>query len=146
MNYLAIGGIGPGIPIRATVSDFGPLLLGKVLQANETQEQSLSLVFRYDDEKGLPLLDLSDLRALLTFLGSEDGKAELTGIGGVASSTIGVFLRQLVQLEDGGGTRVLRAAAAPDRRPVADDPGRPRNHLLPRAAGCAGQPTSSRPR
>jgi DNA helicase HerA-like ATPase len=104
VEYLAIGGIGPGIPVRATVSDFGPLLLGKVLQANETQEQSLSLVFRYADQKGLPLLDLSDLRALLTFLGSDDGKAELTGIGGVASSTIGVLLRQLVQLEDGGGT------------------------------------------
>jgi len=104
VEYLAIGGIGPGIPLRATVSDFGPLLLGKVLQANETQEQSLSLLFRYADEKGLPLLDLSDLRALLTFLASEDGKAELTGIGGVASSTIGVLLRQLVQLEDGGGT------------------------------------------
>ena len=104
VEYLAIGGIGPGIPVRATVSDFGPLLLGKVLQANETQEQSLSLLFRYADQKGLPLLDLSDLRALLTFLASEDGKAELTGIGGVANSTIGVLLRQLVQLEDGGGT------------------------------------------
>ena len=74
-----------------------------MLQANETQEQSLSLLFRYSDQKGLPLLDLSDLRSLLTFLASEDGKAELTGIGGVASSTIGVLLRQLVQLEDGGG-------------------------------------------
>ena len=104
VEYLAVGGIGPGVPVRATVSDFGPLLLGKVLQANETQEQSLSLLFRYADQKGLPLLDLSDLRALLTFLASEQGKAELTGIGGVASSTIGVLLRQLVQLEDGGGT------------------------------------------
>ena len=103
-EYLSIGGVGPGIPVRATVSDFGPLLLGKVLQANDTQEQSLSLLFRYADEKGLPLLDLSDLRALLTFLGSEQGKAELTGLGGVASSTIGVLLRKLVQLEDGGGT------------------------------------------
>ncbi len=104
VEYLALGGIGPGVPVRATVSDFGPLLLGKVLHANETQEQSLSLLFRYADQKGLPLLDLSDLRSLLTFLDSEDGKAELTGIGGVASSTIGVLLRQLVQLEDGGGT------------------------------------------
>jgi DNA helicase HerA-like ATPase len=103
-EYLSLGGIGPGVPIRATVSDFGPQLLAKVLESNDTQEQSLSLVFRYADQKGLPLLDLSDLRALLTFLGSEDGKAELTGIGGVASSTIGVLLRQLVQLEDGGGT------------------------------------------
>lgn len=106
-EFMSIGGIGPGIPVRATVSDFGPLLLGKVLQANETQEQSLSLLFRYADQKGLPLLDLSDLRALLTFLASEDGKAELTGIGGVASSTIGVLLRQLVQLEDGGGNELF---------------------------------------
>ena len=104
VEYLTLGGIGAGVPVRATVSDFGPLLLGKILQANETQEQSLSLVFRYADQKGLPLLDLSDLRALLTFLDSEDGKAELTGIGGVSSATIGVLLRQLVQLEDGGGT------------------------------------------
>jgi DNA helicase HerA-like ATPase len=103
-EYLSLGGIGPGIPIRATVSDFGPQLLAKVLESNETQEQSLELVFRYADQKGLPLLDLSDLRALLTFLGSDEGKAELTGIGGLASQTVGVLLRALVGLEDGGGT------------------------------------------
>ena len=103
-EYLSIGGIGPGVPVRATVSDFGPLLLAKVLEANETQEQSLSLVFRYADERGLPILDLADLRALLTFFDSDDGKAELKGIGGVSSATIGVLLRSLVQLEDGGGT------------------------------------------
>ena len=102
-EYLSLGGIGPGVPIRATVSDFGPQLLGKVLQANDTQEQSLSLVFRYADTKGLPLLDLSDLRALLTFLDSKEGEAELKGIGGIASQTIGVLLRALVALEDGGG-------------------------------------------
>jgi len=103
-EYLSIGGIGPGVPVRATVSDFGPLLLAKVLEANETQEQSLSLVFRYADEKGLPILDLADLRALLTFFDSDEGKKELKGIGGVSSATIGVLLRSLVQLEDGGGT------------------------------------------
>ena len=139
VEYLAIGGIGPGIPVRATVTDFGPLLLGKVLQANETQEQSLSLVFRYADQKGLPLLDLSDLRALLTFLGSEDGKAELTGIGGVASSTIGVAPAPARPARGRRRHRVLRRAAAPDRRPDADDRGRPRDHLVPRAAGSAGQ-------
>jgi DNA helicase HerA-like ATPase len=103
-EYLSIGGIGPGIPVRATVSDFGPLLLAKILEANETQEQSLALVFRYADEKGFPILDLADLRALLTFFDSDEGKAELKGIGGVSSATIGVLLRSLVQLEDGGGT------------------------------------------
>lgn len=104
VEYLSLGGIGPGVPVRATVSDFGPQLLAKVLGANETQEQSLALVFRFADEKGLALLDLADLRALLTFLDSDEGKAELKGIGGVSRQTIGVLLRSLVQLEDGGGT------------------------------------------
>ena len=104
VEYLSLGGIGPGVPVRATVSDFGPRLLAKVLESNETQEQSLELVFHYADQKGLPLLDLSDLRALLTFLESESGKEELEGIGGLASSTVGVLLRALIGLETGGGT------------------------------------------
>jgi DNA helicase HerA-like ATPase len=103
VEYFALGGIGPGIPVRANVLDFGPQLLAKVLGANETQEQSLSLVFHYADQKALPLLDLSDLRALLTFLDSDEGKAELAGIGGLSSATVGVLLRSLVALEDGGG-------------------------------------------
>jgi DNA helicase HerA-like ATPase len=102
-EYLSLGGLGPGIPVRATVSDFGPQLLAKVLDAHETQEQSLALLFRYADQKQLPLLDLADLRSLLTFLASDEGKVELTGIGGVSDATIGVLLRALVGLEDGGG-------------------------------------------
>jgi uncharacterized protein len=104
VEYLSLGGLGPGVPVRATVSDFGPQLLAKVLDANETQEQSLGLVFRYADDKKLPLLDLSDLRALLTYLESDEGKDELTAIGGLSSATVGVLLRGLVGLEDGGGT------------------------------------------
>ena len=103
VEFLSLGGIGSGVPVRATVSDFGPQLLGKVLGANETQEQSLSLVFRFADERGLPLLDLSDLRSLLQYLDSDQGKAELEGLGGVSKATIGVLLRSLAQLEDGGG-------------------------------------------
>src|ERR671916_437918 len=85
VEFFALGGIGPGVPIRATVSDFGPQLLAKVLGANETQESSLTLVFHYADGKGLPLVDLADLRALLTFLDSKAGKQELEGIGGLAA-------------------------------------------------------------
>jgi DNA helicase HerA-like ATPase len=103
VEYLSLGGIGPGVPVRATVSDFGPLLLAKILGSNDTQEQSLALVFHYADAKGLPLLDLSDLRALLTFLDSDEGRDELEGIGGVSPQTIGVILRSLVALEEGGG-------------------------------------------
>jgi uncharacterized protein len=107
VEFLSLGGIGPGVPVRATVSDFGPQLLGKVLGANDVQEQSLGLIFRYADEKQLPILDLADLRALLTFLASDEGKGELAGIGGLASATVGVLLRALVGLEDGGGTELF---------------------------------------
>src|SRR6201982_661156 len=89
VEFFALGGIGPGIPIRATVSDFGPQLLAKVLGANDTQEQTLTLVFHYADAKGLPLLDLSHMRALLSYLASDHGKAELTGIGGLSPATGG---------------------------------------------------------
>jgi DNA helicase HerA-like ATPase len=101
-TFLSLGGIGSGVPVRATVSSFGPQLLAKVLGANPTQTSSLSLVFRYADEKGLGLLDLSDLRAVLQYLTSDDGKAELTTIGGLASSTAGVLLRSIIELEDQG--------------------------------------------
>ena len=104
VEFLALGGIGAGVPVRAAVSDFGPLLLAKILGANLTQEQSLALVFRYADEQGLALVDLADLRALLTFLDSDAGKGELKGIGGLSSATVGVLLRALIGLEDGGGT------------------------------------------
>jgi DNA helicase HerA-like ATPase len=103
VTFLSLGGIGPGVPVRATVSAFGPQLLGKVLDANETQSSSLSLVFRYADDNGLALLDLVDLRAVLTFLNSDEGKAELKQIGGLSSATAGVLLRKIVELEDQGG-------------------------------------------
>ena len=104
VEFLSLGGLGPGVPIRATVSDFGPQLLAKVLGANETQESSLALVFHYADSHGLPLLDLADLRALLMYLDSDAGKPELEGIGGLSPATVGVLLRSLLTLETGGGT------------------------------------------
>ena len=103
VTFLALGGIGPGVPVRATVSSFGPQLLAKVLGANETQASSLSLVFHYADRAGLGLLDLSDLRAVLQYLTSDDGKKELAGIGGISPATAGVLLRSVTQLADEGG-------------------------------------------
>jgi DNA helicase HerA-like ATPase len=88
-------GEGGGIPLRATVSGFGPLLLAKVLGLNQTQESSLRLVFHYADENGLALVDLDDLRAVLAFLTSDAGKPELKGIGGISTATAGVILREL---------------------------------------------------
>jgi DNA helicase HerA-like ATPase len=107
VEFLSLGGVGPGVPMRVTVSEFGPQLLGKVLEANDTQEQSLSLVFRFADEEGLALLDLADLRALLSYFDSDEGKEDLRGLGGVSSQTIGVLLRKLAQLEDGGGNELF---------------------------------------
>jgi DNA helicase HerA-like ATPase len=101
-EFFCLGGIGHGIPIRATVAGFGPLLLSKVLGLNTTQESSLGLVFHYADEAGLPLLDLTDLRAVLSFLISDEGKGELTGLGGLSSATVGVILRELITFADQG--------------------------------------------
>src|SRR3712207_1892326 len=98
VEFLSLGGIGPGVPVRASVSDFGPQLLAKVLGANETQESSLALVFHYADANALPLVDLEDLRALLMFLTSDAGKPELEGIGGLSGQTVDVILRSLLQL------------------------------------------------
>ncbi len=101
-EFFSLGGVGRGVPVRATVAGFGPLLLSKVLGLNATQESSLGLVFHYADQAGLPLLDLSDLRAVLTFLTSEEGKAELAGLGGLSAATVGVILRELVAFADQG--------------------------------------------
>ncbi|MFB7290760.1 helicase HerA-like domain-containing protein [Actinacidiphila glaucinigra] len=101
-EFYALGGMGRGIPLRATVTSFGPVLLSKVLGLNTTQEQSLGLIFHYADTKGLELLDLKDLRAVVTFLTSDEGKPELKGIGGVPPATAGVILRSLTAFEAQG--------------------------------------------
>jgi len=91
-----------GVQLRATVSSFGPLLLAKVLTLNDTQTSVLTLVFKYCDDQQLPLLDFADLRAVLQFLSSDDGKAALEEYGGMASSTVSVLLRKMVELEAQG--------------------------------------------
>ena len=103
VEFYAIGGIGSGVPLRVTMSAFGPTLLSKVLGLNDTQESSLGLVFHYADRAGLPLLDLADLRAVVAHLISDAGKAELKELGGLSSATAGVILRELIGLEDQGG-------------------------------------------
>ncbi|MFF3875633.1 helicase HerA-like domain-containing protein [Streptomyces sp. NPDC001978] len=101
-EFYALGGMGHGIPVRATVTSFGPVLLSKVLQLNQTQEQSLGLIFHYADTKGLELIDLKDLRAVVAFLTSDEGKAELKNIGGLSTATAGVILRSLTAFEAQG--------------------------------------------
>ncbi len=102
VEYYALGGNGTGIPVRVTVSAFGPLLLSKVLGLNETQESSLGLVFHWADTQGLPLLDLADLRAVIGYLTSDEGRPQLKELGGLSSATAGVILRELVSFQSQG--------------------------------------------
>src|SRR5690606_30991463 len=77
VEFYTLGGLGTGVPIRTTVTDFGALLLSKVLGLNNTQESSLGLIFHWADTQGLALLDLKDLQSTIAFLVSDEGKDEL---------------------------------------------------------------------
>ncbi|MEZ0336118.1 MAG: helicase HerA-like domain-containing protein [Gemmatimonadales bacterium] len=94
-----------GVQLRATVSSFGPLLLGKVLSLNDTQVSVLTMVFKYADDQQLPLLDLADLRAVLQWLSSDEGKPALAQYGGMSSATVGVLLRKMIELESQGAEK-----------------------------------------
>ncbi|MBX7120123.1 MAG: DUF853 domain-containing protein [Gemmatimonadaceae bacterium] len=93
-----------GHPVRATISDMGPLLLSRLLGLNETQEGVLSIVFRVADDNGLLLLDLKDLRAMVQFVGDNAAQVK-TQYGNVSAASIGAIQRGLLQLEDQGGDR-----------------------------------------
>ena len=101
-EFYALGGQGTGIPLRVTMTAFGPTLLSKVLGLNDTQESSLGLIFHYADQNGLALLDLADLRAVIQYLASDEGKADLKDLGGLSSATAGVLLRELIAFSDQG--------------------------------------------
>jgi hypothetical protein len=101
VEFLSLSGR-QGAQVRATVHSFGPLLLGKVLDLNETQTSVLALVFKYCDDNDLPLLDLKDLATTLKYLASDEGKAILEDYGGMSSATVGVLLRSIVVLEQEG--------------------------------------------
>jgi DNA double-strand break repair helicase HerA and related ATPase len=95
-----------GHPLRATISDLGPLLLSRVLELNDTQQGVLTLVFKLADDNGLLLLDLKDLRALLQY--AADNAASLqTSYGNISAASIGAIQRGLLALEQQGGDRFL---------------------------------------
>ncbi|MCE7915722.1 MAG: DUF853 family protein [Nitrosomonas sp. PRO4] len=93
-----------GHPLRATISDMGPLLLARLLNLNETQEGVLALVFKVADDHGLLLLDLKDLRALVQYVGNNADEFK-TQYGNVSSASIGAIQRSLLQLEEQGGDK-----------------------------------------
>ncbi|NJD37678.1 MAG: DUF853 family protein [Geobacter sp.] len=95
-----------GHPVRATVSDMGPLLLARMLELNDTQTGVLNLVFKVADDNGLLLLDLKDLRAMLQFVG-DNAKTLTTDYGNVSAASVGAIQRGLLALESQGGDRIL---------------------------------------
>ncbi len=93
-----------GHPVRATVSDLGPLLLARMLNLNETQAGVLNIVFRIADAQGLLLLDLKDLRTMLQFVG-DNAKQFTTEFGNISAASVGAIQRGLLQIESQGGDR-----------------------------------------
>ena len=91
-----------GVPVRATISDMGPLLLARLLNLNDTQAGVLQLVFKIADDQGMLLLDLKDLRAMIQYVG-DNAKNFTTEYGNVSSASIGAIQRGLLTLEEQGG-------------------------------------------
>ncbi|MDE2062958.1 MAG: DUF853 family protein, partial [Bradyrhizobium sp.] len=93
-----------GHPVRATVSEMGPLLLSRMMDLNDVQEGVLNIAFRIADEQGLLLLDMKDLRAILSFVAEHAGELT-TQYGNVSKQTVGTIQRQLLVLENQGGDK-----------------------------------------
>ena len=99
-----------GHPIRATISEMGPLLLTRLMDLNDVQEGVLNIAFRIADEQGLTLLDLKDLRAVLTLV-AEHAAELTTQYGNVSKTTVGTIQRQILVLENQGGTKFFSEPA-----------------------------------
>ena len=134
-----------GHPVRATVSEMGPLLLARLLGLNDTQEGVLQVVFAVADDQGLLLLDLKDLRAMLAFV-SDNAKELRARYGNVGAASVGAIQRQLLALERQGGRGLLRRAGDRYRRPdaVRRRTAAATSASSPRPSWCSGR-RSTRP-
>lgn len=95
-----------GIPLRTTISEMGPMLLSRLLNLNDTQEGLLNLVFRVADDKGLLLIDLKDLRAMLKFV-AENAKTFQVEYGNISAASVGAIQRALLALENEGAAKLF---------------------------------------
>ena len=92
-----------GVRLRATVSEFGPVLFSRILDLNDTQTGVVSVIFKYCDDNKMPLLDLKDMKKVLNYI-TDDGKEEITeNYGKISTSTTGIILRKIIELEQQGG-------------------------------------------
>lgn len=104
VEFLTLNPSHQGIPLRATVEDFGALLFGRMLDVNDTQAGVITVLFEYAKSKGLHLVDLNDFKDLLQYVQTDAGKADIEGqFGGVASSSVGTIVRKVIELEAQGG-------------------------------------------
>lgn len=92
-----------GVRLRATVSEFGPVLFSRILDLNDTQSGVVSIIFKYCDDKQMPLLDLKDIKKVINYI-TEEGKLEIEEhYGKISTSTTGIILRKIIELEQQGG-------------------------------------------
>ncbi|CDZ78033.1 Ornithine/acetylornithine aminotransferase [Legionella massiliensis] len=95
-----------GVPLRSTVSDFGAVLFSRMLDINDTQAGVVTIIFEYAKANNLPLIDLADLKALLQFAQTDEGKEKVeANFGGVSAATVGTIMRKLIELEAQGGDK-----------------------------------------
>ncbi|MDO4762790.1 MAG: DUF853 family protein [Flavobacteriaceae bacterium] len=108
VEFLSLSGE-KGVKLRATVTEFGPILLSKILGLNDTQTSIMSIVFKYCDDKGLPLIDLADLKKVLQYVtDNPQGKKELSeNYGSISPASLGAILRSIVALEQQGATQIF---------------------------------------
>jgi DNA helicase HerA-like ATPase len=91
-----------GVRMRATISEFGPVLLSRILDLNDTQEGVLAIIFKYCDDNQLALLDIKDIKKVLQFV-TEEGKEEVEReYGKISTATTGIILRKIMELEQQG--------------------------------------------
>ena len=91
-----------GVRLRATVSEFGPVLFSRILDLNDTQSGVVSVIFKYCDDNKMPLLDLKDIKKVINYI-TEEGKEEITNsYGKISTSTTGIILRKIIELEQQG--------------------------------------------
>lgn len=92
-----------GVRLRATVSEFGPVLFSRILDLNDTQAGVVAVIFKYCDDNQMPLLDLKDIKKVINYI-TEDGKDEITeNYGKISTATTGIILRKIIELEQQGG-------------------------------------------
>lgn len=122
-ELLALGQQQPGVRLRATVSEFGPVLLSKILGLNDTQSGLVAMLFKYSDDNQLPLLDLKDFKKLLQYA-AEEGKAAMEKeYGKISTTSTGTILRKVIELEQQGVTHFFgeRSFEVDDLMRISDD-------------------------